>query len=167
MQKTLGSLAVKIVPLLLTLMMPILLAALTHIFFISQIMPLLVIVGIYYWCMFLPGSLPYSFLFILGILQDTLTGAPLGFSSFMNVMLAWIVLHRFHVVGGMSFATIWLRFIAVCLAAVILEWCIMSIYYDRMLPVQLSVLKLISTCFAYPIVHLWFARVQNVLNRYS
>src|ERR1700733_13859846 len=114
MNKTLGDLVVRILPMLLTLLMPILLAALTHMFFISQIMPLLVITSIYYWCMFRPGTLPYSFLFVLGILQDTLFCSPLGFSSFINMVCAWIVIHRFHLVGGVSFVTIWLRFIAVC-----------------------------------------------------
>lgn len=167
MQKALDRFVVAIVPSLLTLMMPILLAALTHMVFLSKIMPLLVVISVYYWCMFLPGSLPYLFLFSLGFLQDTLTGAPLGLSSFINVVMAWMVLHRFHMTGSVSFATIWLRFIAVCAMAAGMEWSIMSLYYGRMVPGELLALRFFSTCFAYPIIHLLFTRVLVVINKYS
>lgn len=165
-QKRLEQFFEAVTPAFFTLLMPLIMAAATHMVFISQLMPSLVVISIYYWCMFHPGSLPYTFLFVLGLIEDTLTGMPLGFSSFVNIAFSWVVLNRFNIMGGMSFATIWQRFIALCVTLIMLEWMAMSVYYGSMLPVELPVVKLLSTCLAYPILHSFFTHVYSKVTEF-
>lgn len=153
--------AARLVPAAVTFFMLLAGAALERIPGGGRIMPLFCIINIYYWCMFLPGSLPYLFLFFLGIAQDTLSGAPLGFSSFMDILLAWLVIHRFHTMGNVSFASVWLRFMIVACVVVGAGWIIMSFYYGKALPALFPLLQWGSTCLAYPAVHFLLARLDD------
>lgn len=131
----------------------------------GQLMPLFNVINIYYWCIFFPGSLPYIFLFIIGILQDSLSGTPLGFSSFINVLFAWGLITRFNTMGNVSFATLWLRFIILSLAVIVMGWFIMSMYYSGLLSIRPQLLQWMSTCLAYPAIHFFLTRVyQRIRN---
>ncbi|HEU5047071.1 MAG TPA: rod shape-determining protein MreD [Rickettsiales bacterium] len=127
----------------------------------ERVMPLFCMINIYYWCMVAPGSLPYLFLFFLGIAQDTLAGTPLGLSSFMDIVLAWVVINRFHTMGNVSFASVWLRFMIVAALLLAMGWCIMSLYYSRLLPIMFPLLKWGSSCLAYPVIHFLLARLDD------
>ena len=145
--------SVRLVPASATLFMVFFAAVLGKIPGFNQIMPMFTLINIYYWCVFYPRTLPYWFLFILGILQDTLTGVPLGFSSFFNIVFAWLLINKFRVFRNMSFAIVWLRFIILSVFVTFLQWFIMAIYYGNVMPVGTQIMMWLSSCFAYPIVH--------------
>src|SRR5579872_1461591 len=61
---------------------------------IRAVMPLFGLISIYYWNTFLPGSLPYLFLFALGLIEDTLSGLPLGVSPVVNILFALLLIRE-------------------------------------------------------------------------
>ncbi|MBT5074339.1 MAG: rod shape-determining protein MreD, partial [Kordiimonadaceae bacterium] len=65
---------------------------------ISDIMPFLTLIGVYYWSVFKPELLPIGVVFILGLLQDVLLGSPLGL---MPLLL--IVVQQFIYMQGRQF----------------------------------------------------------------
>jgi rod shape-determining protein MreD len=148
-------------PAAIIILMLLLSAVLSHIAGLGQVMPLLTLINIYYWSVFYPGMLPYWLLFTLGILQDTLTGQPLGFSSFINIIFAWMLTGRLHMLIPPSFAMLWLRFALSACAMVLLEWVVMGIYYGRILPFNMPALQWLSSCLAYPPVHFFLASVYR------
>lgn len=156
---------IKCIPASFTVLMLLLGNVLSRIPGAGQVMPLFNIINIYYWCVFYPGSLPYIFLFIIGILQDTLAGTPLGFSSFINIIFAWGLISRFNTMGNISFSSLWLRFIILSFALIMLGWIIMSIYYSRLLSVIPMFLQWGASCLAYPAIHFMLARFYQKISK--
>lgn len=154
---------VKVIPALLTLFVPFFSGALAHIPGMSRMMPMLVLISIYYWGIFNPRSLPYIFLFVLGLLQDTLAGLPLGISSFANVLFAWIVSDRAHITSNMSFKMIWRKFAVLSFAIIMLEWLIICLYYNRLYPFSPELGAWISTLLAYPLLHAFFNATYRLI----
>lgn len=150
-------------PAILTVLMVFFAAAAGHVPGLSHIMPLLVMINIYYWCMFYPGVLPYWFLFLLGILQDTLSGMQLGFSSFINVLAAFVIIRKLRVFSTMSFAVIWLRFVELSLGVIALMWFMAAMLASqgRFPPVSYQILQWLSSCLIYPLLHYFMTNVYR------
>jgi rod shape-determining protein MreD len=130
---------------------------------ITQVMPVFALISIYYWDTFYLGALPYTFLFALGLLEDTLLGLPLGVSSFVNIVFALMLLRERRNFGKTLFGTVWLGFVSLSLVAMALEWIALSVYFGRMLPVAAHLLQWVATCLAYPPMHLLLTRVFRSL----
>lgn len=157
-------LSIKLTPAILTAMMVLISAALEHIPGFARLMPSLALICIYYWCVILPGALPYWFLFVLGLLQDTLSGLPLGTSSFINVFMAWLIMSQLHITGNTTFSTMWLRFAALSIFVIGLEWFIMSLYYGRNLSTGMLGLATLSSCLSYPLIHAFLMYIYRHIN---
>ena len=54
---------------------------------ISDIMPFLTLIGVYYWSVFKPRMLPVVVVFILGVLQDILLGSPIGLMPLLLIVV--------------------------------------------------------------------------------
>lgn len=156
--------SVRITPAAITVLMVLLAAVPLKIPGASQVMPIFALICIYYWDTFYLGVLPYTFLFVLGLLEDTLTGLPLGVSSFVNIIFALMLLRERRNFGKTLFGTVWLGFVSLSLVACALEWLILSIYFGMMLPMAGHLLQWVSTCFVYPPMHLLFTRVYRAFH---
>jgi len=132
---------------------------------IAQFMPAFTLINIYYWGIFLPGALPYSFLFILGLLQDTFVGAPLGLSSFVNVLLAFFLTIERGNFGKIMFRSVWFGFAVLSGVILLLQWSILSFYFAKMLPVMGCFLQWVVTCLFYPLLHVLFTYVYRVIQQ--
>ena len=130
---------------------------------LKEVMPLFALISIYYWNTFLPGALPYLFLFALGLVQDTLSGLPLGVSSVVNILFALLLLREHKSFGKTRFGAVWLGFTLLSFVAMAIEWVIMSFYSGMMLPVEGLLLQWAATCLAYPSMHLLFTRIYRML----
>jgi rod shape-determining protein MreD len=151
----------KVTPAALTSFLVLLASIPLHIPGINQIMPLFVLINIYYWGVYYPGVMPYGFLFVLGLLQDTLERLPLGVSSFVYMAFAFLLVLQRRVFGKMIFSTVWLGFITLSLIAVILMWAILSIYTLRWLPLAPPLLQWLMTCLSYPLIHMLLTRIYQ------
>jgi len=134
-----------------------------HIAGASQVMPALTLICIYYWNTFSPGMLPYLFLAVLGLLEDTLYGLPIGLSSTVNILFAVMLLYEHRNFGKAQFGAVWFGFALLSLIAIAIEWAIMSFYEGQMLPAGADLLRWLATCFAYPPMHLLLTRAYRAL----
>lgn len=155
--------SLKVTPAALTTIMVLLAAVPLRIPGSAQLMPVFALICIYYWDTFIPGLLPLVFLFALGLLEDTLTGLPLGVSSFVNIVFSLMLMRERRNFGKTMFGTLWLGFVSLSFLAIALQWLIMSIYLGRMLPLSGHLLQWVATCFAYPPVHMVLTRIYRAL----
>ena len=63
-------------------------------FGLQYFMPLISLILIYFWVLFLPEIYPLWFLFVIGIIEDSLTGIPLGISSFSNILFRFMIISQ-------------------------------------------------------------------------
>jgi rod shape-determining protein MreD len=157
----------KLIPCIITGLMALITVLPFPIAGISALMPSLTLINIYYWYLLYPGSMPYIFLFVLGILEDVLAGNPLGISSFINILFAFILMSKRRMLGKMLFGSIWFGFIVLSLGAELLKWGVISIYYNRALPIRDSFLIWEISCFFYPMFHIFLTRVYRFFARIS
>lgn len=108
-------------------------------------------IGIFYWAIFAPQRIYYSFLFLLGILQDCLFSTPLGISSLFFVSLFFFIRHRRHYFLQKTFLTHWFIFSIIVFAACLFMWLFMSALNGTFFQPFALFFQMIMTIAFYPI----------------
>ena len=81
----------------------------------------LVIMSIYYWCIYRPSMMPSWLVFGAGIFIDVISGVPLGLNGLIFVLAQWVITDQRRYLTGQSFAMIWVGFIFVVFLTATLE----------------------------------------------
>lgn len=140
-------------PMVVTACMALLASVRLHVPGLSEVMPAFVLINIYFWCLFCPGSLPYWFLFALGLVQDTLAGLPPGVTSLGNIVFVFLINAERHAFGKMLFGSVWFGFCVLSFSVFALEWVTLSLYSRLFLPPVSLLFPWAATCLAYPLMH--------------
>lgn len=77
---------------------------------LAGLSPWLLAIGVFYWALFRPNHFMVSESFALGLLQDILSGTPLGLQAFGMVALHALVAGQRPSVAGWPFLLVWLAF---------------------------------------------------------
>jgi len=93
---------------------------------LSHIIPLLPLMAIYHWAVYRVELLPAYSVFIIGILQDIFTGAPIGVNALVFLLVYGVVLTQHRFLFGKSFAVIWVGFGLISGTASALTWILVS-----------------------------------------
>lgn len=110
-----------------------------------------VFIGIFYWSIFAPHRLFYTFLFLLGLIQDSLFITPLGLSSLFFIVLFFFVRHHRQSFLTKPFIFHWFVFAIVMLCNVIFMWLFLSALKGVFFHPFPMVFQLIMTVAFYPI----------------
>lgn len=130
---------------------------------ISLVFPLFLAMAVYYWSLFGHAFFPLWFVFLMGLLQDILTGLPLGVSALTYSGLWWLVQSQRRYLTKEPFLVIWFGFaVAVSLLGVV-TWMVLSLYYATPMPWQDAAVQLILTVLFYPAAHLVFTQFMMSL----
>ena len=93
----------------------------------AAVVPLLPLVGVYYWAVYRPELLPASVAFGLGLINDIIVGGPLGVSSLVFLMVQGMTASQRRFFHGKSFLVVWCGFGLVAAGAILLQWILVSI----------------------------------------
>ncbi len=115
-------LARNMAPLLLTLFLLLISQVQTHIYNFSAVMPMMVLVSIYYWAIYRPDLMPMTLVFLLGILQDLLAGGLVGLQAFILLAAYGFVSRQRRFFHSKSFGVVWWGFMLVGFFAAALQW---------------------------------------------
>lgn len=160
--------AARVIPALLTFFIALLMAIPMHGAVLGTGMtPAIVLICIFYWGVYSPGVLPYSFLFLLGIVQDALSGQPLGLSSFVNMGFAYLLHSQRKLMGRALFGTVWVSCALLIAMATLVQWAIISLYVGKAYPLAVPLMRWVVTCIAYPPLHVLFTQVYKRLRNYK
>lgn len=149
---------VKLVPALLVMALAVMVVLPTRLLLTGEWAPMLVLQGVFYWCVYLPESMPLLFLFMLGLLQDMLYKTPLGMSSLLYMGTSYLVYSHRSRVGKAAFIAVWLGFAVVAACVCVVEWSIMSLYYNHGYSFALPATRWLITVTTYPLLHLFFTQ---------
>jgi rod shape-determining protein MreD len=125
-----------------------------------EMTPLYPLIVIYFWGTHRPDLMTPLPIFLVGVVMDLLTGAPLGLWAI--VLLA---AHAFALILRASFAvplrSAWAGFAVTCFFASALAWALGSLYFWQWLnPLAFGVQALVSIA-VYPFLGLFFAFVER------
>ncbi len=96
--------------------------------FLDNLLPFLPMAAVYYWGIFKPNLVPVSAVFILGLLQDILSGGPLGMMALLLILVRLLVVQQGRRFLEREFLFSWMVFFVVSLIFGLATWAIASIY---------------------------------------
>ena len=129
----------------------------------SVIAPDFVLMAVYYWTVHRPDLMrPWS-VFLVGIIDDILSGMPLGVSALILLFAHWAIVSQHRVFRGQSFLLLWCGFALVASGAKILMLLLaLAAGYGFGDPSRL-LMQYALTVALYPVVAMLMGRAQRAL----
>lgn len=123
--------------------------------------PLLPLLIVFYWAIYHPKALPALGVFLIGIFQDLLVGAPLGLWSSIYLCVSLIATSQQSYFHGRDQQVIWIGFaVAACLAG-FMQWAAMSVVSGGPLPIGRLAIQIFATIALYPFLALVFSEFHR------
>ena len=124
-------------------------------------MPFLPALAVFHWTVYRPDLMPRAAVFAVGLLHDSLTGAPLGLSAFalLAPQVAAGRARRFFAERAMP--AVWCGFALFAAFASALSWIGGSLYRFAPLPADAALAQLALTIACYPFAAALFSWVQR------
>ncbi|HER26443.1 MAG TPA: rod shape-determining protein MreD [Rhodospirillales bacterium] len=132
-----------------------------HIPGLARVMPLLPLMAVYHWAINRPELMPAYVVFAVGLLQDTLTGAPLGISALVFLGVYGVIVGQRRFLYGKSFAVVWLGFSLVAGGASVAHWLLISFYYVAIIDGDALFFQYLLSLGIFPLVTWIFMRWQR------
>ncbi len=121
-------LARRFVPFCLTLLLMLFALAPTRIPGMSHITPMYSLAAVYFWSIYRPDLIGYGTCLAIGLLDDALTGAPIGCSSLLLLVCHQVVLHQQKFFNAKPFGIFWIAFALLAFGASILKWLCVGLF---------------------------------------
>ena len=131
----------------------------------AAVVPLLPLIGVYYWSIYRPDLMPPALAFCLGLLNDVISGIPLGVSSLLYLLVQGMTASQRRFFHGKPFRIAWWGFGLVSGGAFILQWLLASLLLGRTLELRAVGFEFLMTLSFYPLLSWLFARTQLALLR--
>lgn len=127
--------------------------------------PSLPLISVFYWSLYRPDLMPAAAVFLIGLLEDTLTGGALGVfaGTFVSVHAAVHAQRRFFL--GKPFAIVWLGFALIACGAFALAWLVTSAFFGVIIDAAAVVTRSAITIGCFPAVAWLLLRCHRSLLR--
>lgn len=127
----------------------------------APVAPYLTLVAVYYWTIHRPDLMRPSTAFLIGLLQDLLTGGPLGANALVLVVAQWLVLNQRRIFLASTFTLMWVGFAMVMLGAACIQWLAFSVLNATALPFNPALFQALMTIAMFPLVAWLLIRVHR------
>lgn len=150
-------------PFISTLVLVLLMQLQYGVLFLDNLFPFLSMAAVYYWGIFKPRLLPVSAVFLLGLLQDILSGGPLGMMALLLIVVRIFVVRQGSRFLEREFLFNWLVFILVALVFGLATWVTASIYLKQTQNFWDAFGQSMMTIAIFPVVVLGLGWVRGML----
>lgn len=118
----------------------------------GAVTPVLPLIAVFHWALYRPQLMPAVAVFAIGLLQDALTGTPIGVSAAVFVLVHGVVNTQRRFFFGKSFAIAWLGFALVSSAAFVLTWVLVSAFHGVLIQPQALFFQALLTLGCFPLL---------------
>jgi rod shape-determining protein MreD len=157
----------KLTPFALTFVLIVLSVVPTHLPGYARVAPMLAVMAIYHWTLYRPELLPAVALFFLGLLQDSLSGTPLGVNVLVFLTVYGVVLSQRRFFAGKSFLVTWLGFVLVAAGAAAESWILVSAFHVTLIEPTAVLYGYAVTAGSFPLLAWIFIRWQQAFLRFE
>ncbi|NOX82356.1 MAG: rod shape-determining protein MreD [Alphaproteobacteria bacterium] len=155
------SLLKTVAPLLLGLLGVIILALPIRLFEGAAPTPIIPLVVVFFWSIYAPAYMPSVSVFLIGILQDLLTGGPLGLWAAVYLVTQFVVMSQRSYFLGREQKVVWLGFALAAASASLMLWLVMSLMSGGLLPVGALLAQMTTTVLIYPLFGVAFGEFHR------
>jgi len=131
----------------------------------TTVMPWLTLMAVYYWSIYRPDLLPLVATFLLGLVQDSLSGTPLGLNVSVLLVVQGVVVSQRRFFHGKSFMVVWSGFAVLASGAVALNWVLAMAFYAALASPTPALFQLVLTVALFPCLTWFFRLVRRDLLR--
>lgn len=132
---------------------------------LHAIAPSLPIIAVFYWTLHRPDLMPALAVFLFGLVQDSLSGQPLGVGACMLLFVHAAVQTQRRFLIGKPFGITWLGFAVVTSGALLLGWLLTAAYHVALVPAQALAFQALTTVGTFPLLCWALMRCQLALLR--
>ena len=129
----------------------------------AALTPAFTLMATYHWTIYRPNLLPAPWLFLIGIIQDLLSGGLPGETAVTLLLARAILLPQRHYFVDRRFPFIWAGFTLLTGGAVLFSWALHSLLAAELLDLRGPVLRAVLTISAFPIASFLLGRSQRAL----
>ena len=130
--------------------------------FAAVVTPFLSLMAVYYWSIYRPDLLPPAAVFAIGVLQDILTGGPVGLLALVLLLVQALAVSQRRILLGQGFTVEWAGLLLVTAGAGLVSWLLASVYYLALVPPLPFVVQALITAALYPLGSWLFTRVARL-----
>lgn len=123
--------------------------------------PIIPLVVVFFWSIYAPDYLPSVSVFFIGILQDLLTGGPLGLWAVVYLVTQFVVMSQRAYFHGREQKVVWLGFALVAGGVSLMLWLVMSLMSGVLLPIRTLFGQMAATVLIYPLFGIAFGRLHH------
>jgi rod shape-determining protein MreD len=132
----------------------------------SYIGPALVLMSVYYWSLHRSDLLPVASVFVIGLLLDILSGAPLGLNTVILISVYGVCITQRRFFYGKSFLVVWFGFASISAAAMVMGWLLMSVFVEGFVNPKPAIFEYMMTVLFYPPVAWLFSQIHRLVHRH-
>jgi len=130
---------------------------------VGTVMPQLAEIAVFFWTIYRPDLMSYGAAFAIGVVADLVTGAPLGVTALILVVVRRVVLAQRRATLGKPFHILWFSFAMIALPAALLGWLVGSLYTFHALSILNVLVQAALTIVVFPPVAWLLTRCQVLL----
>lgn len=148
-------------PASIALLLTVIYLATKHMSGLSQFMPLLPLMPVFYWGMMQARDMPYWFVFCMGLIMDAVTGLPLGLTSMLLIIFLLMVHAQRKYFFKEGFIIKWVYFAVIYAATAMLNSAMLAFFFAQPKPQLPVILQWLITLCVYPLLHKCFDAVYE------
>lgn len=141
-----------LVPFGVTLILLLLTTIPTRIPGLAGIIPMLPLMGVYYWAIYRPDLMPAWIAFLIGLLYDIVAGTPLGVNALVLVVVQATAASQRKFFLGKSFMVAWWAFGLLAAGAIGLQWLLVSMLLGAAIDTAPVVFQYLLTMGIFPLL---------------
>lgn len=127
-----------------------------------DLMPMLPLMAIFIWSTVRPRFIPPIVIFVVGILQDVLTGGVLGVWALAYLVAMIVTRSRDEDGPNREIGPVWIRFLATLVIAIIVAWSAGSLAIGQMAPVRPLLIEAVASGLMFPLIALGSIRRRGL-----
>ena len=129
----------------------------------AAVTPAFTLMAVYHWTIYRPKLLPPLSLFVIGVAQDLLTGAPPGVSALVMLLARTMVLGLRHHFINRPFPFVWTGFTMLTGGAMLLLWTVHCLLDRVLIDFRSTVFRAVLTISVFPAASFLLGRTQRTL----
>jgi len=129
----------------------------------AALTPAFTLMAVYHWTIYRPDLLPSVALFAIGLAEDLLTGAPIGFAPLAFLLTRAVVLRSRRYFVGRTFPFVWTGFTLVAGGALLGLWAAHCLIELSLVNPRYTVFRMVLTIAIFPLASFLLGRTQRAL----
>ena len=129
---------------------------------VGDVAPRLAVTAVIFWTVYRPDLFGYGSAFVLGLAAELVAGLPLGITALVLVIIRHGVFSRRRYFLRKAFHVVWAEYALVVVAAVAIDWMLVSLYLWTVPGVVLHLVQVLLTVVMFPAVYWLLARCQDL-----